>query len=119
LASAGPSQRWRDLFRASRCRATVEGVVSVLMCLAIPGKVTSIDGADSLTRMGKVDFGGVFKEASLACVPEAEVGDYVIVHAGFAISRLDEEEAGKVFEYLREMQALSELDEDGAGADAR
>jgi len=72
-----------------------------------------------LTRMGKVDFGGVLKEASLAYVPEAEVGDYVIVHAGFAISRLDEEEAGKVFEYLREMEELSELDEDRPGADSK
>jgi len=81
------------------------------MCLAIPGKVASISGDDSLTRMGKVDFGGVLKEASLAYVPEAEVGDYVIVHAGFALSRLDKEEADKVFEYLREIEALSELDE--------
>jgi hydrogenase expression/formation protein HypC len=81
------------------------------MCLAIPGKVASISGDDSLTRMGKVDFGGVLKEASLAYVPEAEVGDYVIVHAGFAISRLDEAEATKVFEYLREIEALGELDE--------
>lgn len=81
------------------------------MCLAIPGKVASISGDDSLTRMGKVDFGGVLKEASLAFVPEAEVGDYVIVHAGFAISHLDEAEAAKVFEYLREIEALGELDE--------
>ena len=77
------------------------------MCLAIPGKVASISGADPLTRMGKVDFGGVLKQASLAYVPEAQVGDYVIVHAGFAISRLDEQEAGQVFEYLREMERLS------------
>jgi len=81
------------------------------MCLAIPGKVTSIQGQDPLMRMGKIDFGGVFKEASLAFVPEVAVGDYVIVHAGFALSRLDEEEAAKVFEYLREMEELSELDE--------
>jgi hydrogenase expression/formation protein HypC len=86
------------------------------MCLAIPGKVASIQSNDSLTRMGKVDFGGILKEASLAYVPEAEVGDYVIVHAGFAISRLDEEEANKVFDYLRQMQELSELDENTAGA---
>ena len=85
------------------------------MCLAIPGKVTSIDGEDLLTRMGKVDFGGVLKQACLAYVPEAAVGDYVIVHAGFAISRLDEEEAGKVFEYLRQMEQLSELEEGPPG----
>lgn len=81
------------------------------MCLAVPGKVVSISGEDPLLRAGKVDFGGILKEANLAYVPEAGVGDYVIVHAGFAISRLDEEEANKVFEYLREMEELSELDE--------
>lgn len=84
------------------------------MCLAIPGKVSSTSGED-LTRTGKVDFGGVLKDVSLAYVPEAQVGDYVIVHAGFAISRLDEEEAGKIFEYLREMEELSELDEGREG----
>ena len=77
------------------------------MCLAIPGKVTSVQGQDSLTRMGKIDFGGVLKEACLAYVPEAQVGDYVIVHAGFAISRVDEAEANTVFEYLRQMEELN------------
>lgn len=81
------------------------------MCLAIPGKVTSIEGNDPLTRSGKIDFGGVLKQANLAYVPEAKIGDYVIVHAGFAISRLDEEEAGKVFEYLQQMEELSQLDD--------
>ncbi len=56
--------------------------------------------------MGRIDFGGIIKEASLAYLPEAAVGDYVIVHAGFAISRVDEDEANKVFEYLQEMEAL-------------
>ncbi len=79
------------------------------MCLAVPGKITGITGEDPLMRMGKIDFGGILKEASLAYVPEAQVGDYVIVHVGFAISRLDEDEANKVFEYLREMEDLSEL----------
>ena len=65
-------------------------------------------------RMGKIDFGGILKEASLAYVPEANVGDYVIVHVGFAISRLDEEEANKVFEYLKQMEELDELQEAGA-----
>jgi hydrogenase expression/formation protein HypC len=81
------------------------------MCLAIPGKITSISGDDPLIRTGKIDFGGITKEASLAYVPEANIGDYVIVHVGFAISRLDEEEANKVFEYLREMEELTELEE--------
>ncbi|MFH1679879.1 MAG: HypC/HybG/HupF family hydrogenase formation chaperone [Candidatus Eisenbacteria bacterium] len=73
------------------------------MCLAVPGKIRSISGDDPLTRMGKVDFGGVVKDVALAYVPEAHVGDYVIVHVGFAISKLDEEEAMKTLELLREM----------------
>jgi len=80
------------------------------MCLAIPGKIVSCSGDEPLSRMGKIDFGGILKEASLAYVPEAQVGDYVIVHVGFAISRLDEAEANKVFEYLREMNELAELE---------
>jgi len=83
------------------------------MCLAIPGKIESISGDDSLTRMGKVNFGGILKEASLAYVPEARVGDYVIVHVGFALSRVDEDEAHKVFEYLKQMESLNELREGG------
>lgn len=63
-----------------------------------------------MSRMGKVDFGGILKEVSLAYVPEANVGDYVIVHVGFAISTVDEEEAQKVFGYLREMQELGDLE---------
>ena len=82
------------------------------MCLAIPGKIKSISGDDPVTRLAKVDFGGILKEASLAYVPEAQVGDYVIVHVGFALSKVDEEEAQKVFEYLREMEELAELDDE-------
>lgn len=78
------------------------------MCLAVPGRITRISGQDPLLRTGKVDFGGVLKEANLAYVPEAQVGDYVIVHVGFAISRLDEDEATKVFEYLRSIGELAE-----------
>ena len=85
------------------------------MCLAIPGKVISISGEDLLMRSGKVDFGGILKEVSLAYVPEVKVGDYVIVHVGFALSRVDEAEANQVFEYLREMQELTELEDSGAG----
>jgi hydrogenase expression/formation protein HypC len=85
------------------------------MCLAIPGKIASISGDDPLMRTGKVDFGGILKEVSLAYVPEATVGDYVIVHVGFALSRVDDAEAQQVFAYLREMQELSELEPDGAG----
>lgn len=82
------------------------------MCLAIPGKIESITGDDPLSRMGRINFGGILKEASLAYVPEAQIGNYVIVHAGFALSRVDEDEANKVFEYLKEMQELDELKED-------
>jgi len=86
------------------------------MCLAIPGKIESVSGDDPLTRMGKVNFGGILKDACLAYVPEAQVGDYVIVHVGFALSQLDEEEAQKVFEYLRQMEELGELAENSESA---
>jgi hydrogenase expression/formation protein HypC len=81
------------------------------MCLAIPGKVVSISGDDPLTRMGRIDFSGVIKQACLAYVPEVNVGDYVIVHVGFALSKVDEAEAQKVFEYLKQMDELGELQE--------
>lgn len=83
------------------------------MCLAIPGKIERILGDNPLSRTGRINFGGVIKEASLAYVPEALPGDYVIVHAGFALSRVDEEEARKVFEYLKRMDEFGELAEDG------
>ncbi len=79
------------------------------MCLGIPGKVLSVAG-DEL-RSARIDFGGIVKDACLAYVPEAAAGDYVIVHAGFAISRIDEAEARRVFEYLDRMEELSELRE--------
>jgi hydrogenase expression/formation protein HypC len=83
------------------------------MCLAIPGKLTSITGDDPLLRMGKVNFGGIVKEVSLAYVPQVKIGDYVVVHVGFAISVVDESEANTVFEYLRRMEELAELKEEG------
>ena len=80
------------------------------MCLAVPGRVLEVSGEDALSRRGKIDFGGIEKEVSLAFVPEATVGDYVLVHVGFAISRIAEEEAQQVFAYLKEIDALeSEL----------
>jgi hydrogenase expression/formation protein HypC len=78
------------------------------MCLAVPGKIVSIEGEDSILRSGRVDFSGIIKQVNLAYVPEAKVGDYVLVHVGFAINIIDEEEAQKVFEYLREMDDLAE-----------
>lgn len=80
------------------------------MCLAVPGKIISITGSDPLLRGGRVNFGGIIKEVNLGYVPEAKVGDYVIVHVGFAISTVDQEEAEQVFEYLRQMGDLSELE---------
>ncbi len=78
------------------------------MCLAVPGKIVSLnEGEDPLRRTGKVSFGGVLKEVSFACLPEAKVGDYVIVHVGFALSVVDEAEANSVFDYLRQMEELS------------
>ena len=81
------------------------------MCLGIPGKVTHIEAANPIgMTMGKVSFGGISKEICLAYVPEVQIGDYVIVHAGFAISQIDEQEAMEVFEYLRQMDELAELE---------
>lgn len=80
------------------------------MCLAVPGKIISIAGSDPLLRSGRVNFGGIVKEVNLGYVPEAKVDDYVIVHVGFAISTVDQAEAEQVFEYLRQMGELAELD---------
>ena len=77
------------------------------MCLAIPGQITDITN-DELMRTGKVDFGGVARDVSLAFVPDAECGDYVIVHAGFAISRLDEKEAKATLDLLTEIGILED-----------
>jgi hydrogenase expression/formation protein HypC len=80
------------------------------MCLAIPGKIKSIDFLYGGTvKMAKVSFGGIIKEASLEIIPEAEVGDYVLVHVGVAISKVNEEEAHKVLGYLKEAGELDEL----------
>ena len=86
------------------------------MCLAVPGKIVSIEDADSLLRCGRVDFAGVVKQVNLAYVPAAQIGDYVLVHVGFAINTIDEGEARQVFDYLREMDELAELE---AGEDVR
>ncbi|RMH69886.1 MAG: HypC/HybG/HupF family hydrogenase formation chaperone [Gemmatimonadetes bacterium] len=87
------------------------------MCLAVPGKITTIqDTGDPLLRTGKVSFGGIQKEVNLAYVPEAKIGDYVLVHVGFALNVVDEAEANQVFEYLREMGELAELTETGGDA---
>ena len=79
------------------------------MCLAVPGKILSVHGED-FARTARVSFGGIVKEVSLAYVPEAHEGEYVIVHVGFAISVVDEAEALLTFEYLKQMGELAELD---------
>lgn len=79
------------------------------MCLGVPGRVTRIDDATFGMTMGTVDFGGISKEVCMAYVPEAAVGDFVLVHVGFALSRIDEEEARQVFEVLREMGELADI----------
>ena len=81
------------------------------MCLAIPGEVLDISGDEPLLRTGRVRFGGIVKRVNLACVPEARVGDFVTVHVGVALSVVDQEEAGRVFAYLREAGELQELQE--------
>ena len=79
------------------------------MCLAVPGKIESMQEGDPLTCTGRVSFGPIVKEVSLVYVPEARVGDYVLVHVGFAIATIDEQEARKIFEYLQQMDELGEL----------
>lgn len=81
------------------------------MCLAIPGKITAITtDADNPFRSGKVTFGGIVREVNLSMVPDATVGDYVLVHVGAAISTVDEAEAKITFDYLRQIGELDELD---------
>lgn len=77
------------------------------MCLGVPGKVTEIYEVGGL-KMGKVDFGGVVREACLAYVPEIQVGEYTVIHVGFAISQISEEEALESLEVLQEITSLEE-----------
>jgi hydrogenase expression/formation protein HypC len=84
------------------------------MCLGIPGKLVEVYEQDGLP-MGKVEFGGIVRQTCLAYTPEAEVGEYVIVHVGFAISRLDEAEAEEVFSYLDQIGAVAELESEPPG----
>ena len=81
------------------------------MCLSIPGKITEIYESNSL-KMAKIDFGGISKEACLAYTPEAKVGQYALIHVGFAISIMNEEEAQETLDLFREMY---DLETEGAG----
>ena len=80
------------------------------MCLGIPGKLLEVSQQDALP-MGKVEFGGITKDICLAYVPEAQVGQYVLVHVGFAISQIDEAEAQQIFEYIKQIGELADLEE--------
>jgi hydrogenase expression/formation protein HypC len=84
------------------------------MCLGVPGKVIAIKENPLGMTMGTISFGGIKKDACLAFLPEVEVGDYVVVHVGFAISRIDEDEAKRVFDDLKQMDDLSELEPPGS-----
>jgi hydrogenase expression/formation protein HypC len=80
------------------------------MCLAIPGQILEVTGTDPVTRMARVSFGGVIKEVSLAYTPEAQPGEYVLVHVGFALNTVDEEEAQRTLALLRQMGEAEELE---------
>ena len=87
------------------------------MCLAIPGKIVELHEKNGV-KMSKVDFGGITREACLEYIPEAQVGDYVMVHVGFAISKVDEEEAARTYKYLEEMDQLAEIKSPDIDADS-
>ena len=72
------------------------------MCLAVPGRIITIDNKDELMRTGKVDFGGIVKQVNLTLVPEAQVDNYILVHAGFAIGKINEEHAMQIFKDMDE-----------------
>jgi hydrogenase expression/formation protein HypC len=84
------------------------------MCLAIPGRIASVSIDDPIMRVGRVDFGGIVKEISLAYVPEAGVGDYVLVHVGFALTIIDEAEAERLFEQLSEIAEIEAAQKEAA-----
>jgi len=74
------------------------------MCLAVPGRIEEIRGDDELTRMARVSFGGVIRDISLAYTPEAKAGDYILAHVGFALETIDEAEAAKTLDLLRQIE---------------
>ena len=84
------------------------------MCLAIPGRIASLSGDDPIMRVGRVDFGGIVKEINLAYVPEARVGDYVLVHVGFALTVIDEAEAERLFEQLSQIADIEAAQREAA-----
>ena len=84
------------------------------MCLAVPGRILSTEEEEGVFRKGKVSFGGIVKEVNLSFVPEAGIGDYVLVHVGVALNRIQEKQAFQVFRYLEEMGELPAAHEENA-----
>jgi hydrogenase expression/formation protein HypC len=78
------------------------------MCLAVPGRLLSVEGDDPAFRLGRMDFCGIKKTVNLAFTPDAEPGDFLLVHVGFALTRIDEEEAHRTYQYLAQIGALAE-----------
>jgi hydrogenase expression/formation protein HypC len=89
------------------------------MCLAVPGKIIEITGEDPWWRSARVSFAGAIKNVSLACVPEARVGDFVLVHVGVAIGVVDPAEAEETWRYLSEMDELAGLESDAPGDEGK
>ena len=85
------------------------------MCLAVPGRIVSVSGNDPLLRVGRVDFGGAIKEINLAYTPEAQPGDHVLVHVGFAMTVIDEAQAERILGDLRTIAEQAGLAAEGAG----
>jgi len=100
-----------SIFSSGRETAYKVGVTELgdaTMCLAVPGKLLNIEGDDPAFRVGRVDFCGVKKTVNLAFTPDAEPGDFLLVHVGFALTRVDEEEARRTYQYLAQIGALAE-----------
>ncbi|HEY2046171.1 MAG TPA: HypC/HybG/HupF family hydrogenase formation chaperone [Candidatus Udaeobacter sp.] len=95
-ATAWPSREWTNN--------------PLIMCLAIPGKLIEITTDPAGVKMGRANFGGIVKQVCLEYTPEVEAGDYVLVHVGFALSKVDENEAARTYQLLDEMKQLGELD---------
>src|SRR5664279_4380214 len=120
LAPKDPTERRRNRSWTSGCGCACKFEIkgwrgAICMCLAVPGRILSTSG-DDFARMARVSFGGIIKEVSLAYVPEAQDGNYVLVHVGFAISVMDETEALKTWDILQKMGELEELDPKAAEA---
>src|SRR6476620_1372388 len=99
---------WATASPSARCDRLAPWRIT--MCLAIPGKLIEIAPDAQGVRMGKANFGGIVKQVCLEYTPEVTIGDYVLVHVGFALSKVNEEEAARTYKALEELQQLGELD---------